>query len=579
MFRAQLRGRRGDGPLATRRRCSVLEYLESRLCLDATQPTPTITDMTVTPSVNEGGTVTLDVAFTDSRDIDHDVTVTWGDGKTDRLTFMRDERAFQLTHVYLDDDPSGTPEDLARVNVTITAASLIQGTDAVFIVDISGSTSDTFQGTPVGDLNGDGSADTILDAQIAGFKALNQRLIDVGLGTTARVALVSFSTTATVVDMDPAAAGTQIATSPMADADADGLRDVDEALASLVYAGSTNFEAALQKAISAFQTWGTAPGQGTAVFLSDGYPNAGGPFTDETAILTTTMGLNVRAFGVGTASSLTELQKIDPRAVQFTTTDELLNVFTGGGQTGGGTATATRDVRVLNVAPVVAAGADQSVKEGTAVVFTATVTDAGALDTHTVTWTVTNASGKVVARETGPTLRYTPTVAGTYTVTATATDDDTGVGTDTAVLRVTKVGDRKVPPKVVALRRLGLSGGPTRLLVTFDRALDEVSAERRANFRLVCSGADRRFGTGDDMVVRLDALKYLPTSHAVRLRAAMPLPSDGRYRLKVLGHGPTCVKGADGVDLDGSGLGHAGTNFVRIFGRDVLRASPTVMGR
>jgi hypothetical protein len=46
----------------------------------------------------------------------------------------------------------------------------------LYVVDISGSTTDRFAGTSVGDLNQDGSANTILDAEIASLIRLTERI-------------------------------------------------------------------------------------------------------------------------------------------------------------------------------------------------------------------------------------------------------------------------------------------------------------------------------------------------------------------------------------------------------------------
>src|SRR5262249_17133358 len=127
-------------------------------------------------------------------------------------------------------------------------AQLLVGNDAVFVIDVSGSTSSAFGGDPVGDQNNDGTANTILDAEIAAFKVLNQALIDRGLGNTAKVAIVAFSSSATNLDMNPVTAGTQLTTTPLADANANGMRDIDEALKALTSSGGTNYEGALSLA-------------------------------------------------------------------------------------------------------------------------------------------------------------------------------------------------------------------------------------------------------------------------------------------------------------------------------------------
>jgi len=213
------------------------------------------------------------------------------------------------------------------------SGNLIVGDDAVFIIDVSGSTSGAFGGDPVGDLNSDGNFDSILDAEIAAFKALNQELIDRGLGNISQVAIVSFSNTALSLDMDPLAPG--IPTTPLADTNTNGMRDVDEVLMALLAGGSTNYEAALSAASTAVTA--IASPNTNVIFLSDGEPNTNGAHADETATLLG-QSVNLRAFGVGPAVPLAELQIIDPAAVTFSNTNELLNAFGGGGGAVGTTA-------------------------------------------------------------------------------------------------------------------------------------------------------------------------------------------------------------------------------------------------
>ena len=217
---------------------------------------------------------------------------------------------------------------------------LIVGDDAVFVIDVSGSTSAGFGGDPVGDLNSDGTANTVLDAQIAAFIALNQELIDRGLGNTSNVSIVSFDTSSDIIDMDPVAAGVQVSTTPLADTDGNGVRDVNQALMALMDTGSTNFEAGLADAISVLGTVGTAAGNGNVIFLSDGSPNAPsgdfGVYADEVTMIRDALGMNLRAFGVGPGASLPALQAIDPTAISFSNTNELLAAFAGGGVGGVG---------------------------------------------------------------------------------------------------------------------------------------------------------------------------------------------------------------------------------------------------
>ena len=218
--------------------------------------------------------------------------------------------------------------DLVFVGKFAPIQGLIVGDDAVCISDVSGSTGSGFGCDAVGDQNGDGTANTILDAEIAAFKALNQELIDRGLGNTAQVAIVAFASSANSLDMDPIAPGIQLTTTPLADANSNGMRDVDEILMSLNDGGGTNYEAALTTATTAVNA--IASPNTNVIFLSDGAPNSPGAHADEAAVLQG-LGTNLRAFGVGPGAPLAQLLIIDPAAESFANTNELLDAFGGGG--------------------------------------------------------------------------------------------------------------------------------------------------------------------------------------------------------------------------------------------------------
>ena len=232
----------------------------------------------------------------------------------------------------------------------IRDSSLIVGTDpdVVFVIDVSGSTSNPFGGTipaqyvpsgnVAGDVNGDGAGNTVLDAEIAGFMALNQQLIDQGYGARGRVSIMPFGSTAVTADLDPAAGDqAKLVTNPTADLNSNGVRDIDEVLRGLTFGGGTNYEAALTKADDVFAAIGTPAGQGNLIFLSDGAPDVAAGHTDEVAKLKA-RGVNLRAFGAGDGASLPELQIIDAKASIFRTTDELLAAF---GNPQGGTPSTT----------------------------------------------------------------------------------------------------------------------------------------------------------------------------------------------------------------------------------------------
>ncbi|MCH2125657.1 MAG: tandem-95 repeat protein [Pirellulaceae bacterium] len=223
--------------------------------------------------------------------------------------------------------PVNDPPEISSIQGKQAVANQIVP-DAIFAVDISGSARQPFSGDPVGDLNGDGRSDTILDAEIAGYIALNNQLIADGFGSVADVSVVAFSTQATHEDMDPVAPGVQVSTAPNADADNNGVNDVEDVLRSLQTDFMTNYEAALQEAIFVLDAMGTLPQDGNVIFLSDGDPSAGGAYDDEAAAIRSRVD-NFRAFGVGGDVDLANLLIIDPLAETFSTTDELLAAFDG----------------------------------------------------------------------------------------------------------------------------------------------------------------------------------------------------------------------------------------------------------
>lgn len=253
--------------------------------------------------------------------------------------------------------------------------SIIKGDkpDVVMVMDLSWSTIlDKFQGSPVGDVNNDGSPNDILDAQLAGFIALNQQLIDQGFGDTARVGIVVFSINGYQVDMDRATPGKQLVTNPAADKNGNGVSDVEELLTQVKVSrnfprgpyqayvgqvrtnlggcyvgrqcrspgGGTNFEPGLELAKKTFQAVSTPKGEANIIFLSDGVPGGGSEgqpqtfqvyqtnYLDEVSQLKE-IDANISAFGVGQGASLGALRKIDEKATVFSTTDELLSVFSG----------------------------------------------------------------------------------------------------------------------------------------------------------------------------------------------------------------------------------------------------------
>ena len=70
---------------------------------------PVIESVSATSPVDESGLVTVSGSFSDASGLDtHTLEVAWGDGTTSSATIDPVARTFTATHVYLDDDPTGT---------------------------------------------------------------------------------------------------------------------------------------------------------------------------------------------------------------------------------------------------------------------------------------------------------------------------------------------------------------------------------------------------------------------------------------------------------------------------------------
>ena len=210
--------------------------------------------------------------------------------------------------------------------------SLIQSDEPhiVYVIDVSGSASDEFEGSEVGDVNGDEESNTILDAEIAAFQDFHRNLLAFGLGSSTKVAVVAFAENAVTYNH----AGVVTVGGQMIDADSDvngnQISDVIEAL-GLVRQNSgnvgsgTNFRSALQAARDVFAQSDSTPEQANVLFLSDGVASE----NNYTALADDlrSIGINLRAIGVGEGSSLSGLKLIDPAAQKVFSTDELIAVF------------------------------------------------------------------------------------------------------------------------------------------------------------------------------------------------------------------------------------------------------------
>jgi len=174
--------------------------------------------------------------------------------------------------------------------------------NVAYILDISGSTGSAFTGgTTVGDLNGDGQVNTVLDAEIDALRRLNADIATRFGGANVDVTVIAFDDVA-FRPLFFGQAGT--------DSDFDGQLDVEEALRALPVRNGTNFEPPLQQAINFFNTAGA--GNNFAFFLSDGFSGSSTNFLDEAALLRATpLSTVIRSVGVGSGADLSQLDALD----------------------------------------------------------------------------------------------------------------------------------------------------------------------------------------------------------------------------------------------------------------------------
>lgn len=93
---------------------------------------PLLQNVTVTPSINEHGSVTLmgDIVDPGTEDT-FTLSVNWGEGAPEVVSFPAGTTDFVLTHQYLDDNPTGTSSDVYTIELTLDDDD--NGHDAVIV--------------------------------------------------------------------------------------------------------------------------------------------------------------------------------------------------------------------------------------------------------------------------------------------------------------------------------------------------------------------------------------------------------------------------------------------------------------
>lgn len=222
--------------------------------------------------------------------------------------------------------PSATTTAAANLGLTIDLGPVVQPQlNILYLVDVSGSTSGAFAGTPVGDLNGDGSTNTVLDAEIAGLIALTERIRGLGFSPEdVTVTVIPFNGSADPTD--PQGSGANAATFGLGEA---GEQTIANYLKGLDASGQTNFADALRVANEKLQGLDQGGEKNFLYFLSDG--NGQGSIGGELASLNDVYGAKITAVGVGADASLAQLNVIDNTggASRLTSPDQIDTTILG----------------------------------------------------------------------------------------------------------------------------------------------------------------------------------------------------------------------------------------------------------
>ena len=203
--------------------------------------------------------------------------------------------------------PSATTAATTNLDLTIGLGAVLQPQmNIVYLVDISGSTSGTFEGALVGDLNGDGRSNTILDAEIASLIGLTGRIRGLGF-SPADVTITVIPFNGSADPADPSAGG--VVSAATFNLGTVGEEAVADHLRGLDAGGRTNFADALRAANARLQGLDQGGERNFLYFLSDG--NGQGAIDAELATLNDVYRAKITALGVGRNADLSRLKDID----------------------------------------------------------------------------------------------------------------------------------------------------------------------------------------------------------------------------------------------------------------------------
>ena len=211
---------------------------------------------------------------------------------------------------------------------------LIQGNNpiVVFAIDNSGSSIAPFHGTGIY-----ANVKTVLDAQVAAAEALVNAVIAEGAGDKVRFGIVTINNNANFVNTDPNnTTGVTLYNYADADPNSNGVPYIIQQLEALKNHDSTSFQQALSQGsnfTNVLDQLGTDlpafGGTPNLIYMSDGYRRLDATHAKNDVAEIEKAGGSVTAFAIGEASTVSTLQEIDPKAIQLTDINQLVQIFEG----------------------------------------------------------------------------------------------------------------------------------------------------------------------------------------------------------------------------------------------------------
>ena len=413
--------------------------------------TPIVTAAVVGPASGSEGsfTATITGTFTDPSTDTHSAVVNWGDGSAASTTNLAATHSYSVTHLYLDDNPTGTPSDVNTITVSIVDDDNNAGTTTAQVT--VSNVAPTITGvviTPTALNEGDPATLTvsftdpgILDtytATIGWADGSANSTVAVGTnGTTSH----SFTIVHTFIDDNPTGTSSDATTVSVSLTDDDtgsasssvGVTVSNVVPAPFQFAASNNFN------------------EGTTFTLSVNFNDPGLGDTHTTSI---TWGDGSPATTVSSAAGVTSISVthlyVDDNPTGTPSDVNTISTVVVDDDLGSGTIVNT--ITVNNVAPSAVGTSTAPDNEGSIATISVTFSDPGTADTFTATINFgdgsPNATASVGAGGTTHTITTTHlyvddnptgTPSDNYTVSVTVVDDDTGSGSGTGLQQVNNV--------------------------------------------------------------------------------------------------------------------------------------------